>query len=244
MKSILDFVTPSYDGLKGRESIEWANFWYSQSNTIPLPARRVLLIGDSTARMVRSTFERQQGVPVDMIGSSCGLHDILFLRQVDAFFASSEYRYSAIFIQMGHHSIRGEGGELYREDDYARFRQDYMGLIAYLRQYSENIILLTSFLNVTPIPPKFDSVIKNIPFLLYRKIFGEKIDYSWSEVVIKKNEIIMEIAKTEHLKFCDIDGLMRMDCNGFFPRYIHQDHIHYFGRRAKNAIVKEYAKYL
>lgn len=27
MKSILDFVTPSYDGLKGRESIEWANFF-------------------------------------------------------------------------------------------------------------------------------------------------------------------------------------------------------------------------
>lgn len=244
MKSILDFVSPSYDGLKGRESIEWANFWYSQSNAIPQPSGRILLIGDSTARMVRSTFERQQEVPVDMIGSSCGLHDILFLRQVDAFFTSASYRYTAIFIQMGHHSIRGESGELYGVDDYKRFRQDYVGLIDYLKQFSDNIILLTNFLNVTPIPPKFDSIVLNIPILLYRKIFGEKIDYSWSDIVIRKNEIIEEIAKTAGLKFCDIDKYMREGCNGLFPRFIHKDHIHYWGRKAKCAIVKEYAKYL
>lgn len=79
--------------------------------------------------------------------------------------------------------------------------------------------------------------------MLYRKIFGEKIDYSWSDVVIKKNDIIEEIARTEHLNFCDIDRYMRMKCDGMFPRFIHKDHIHYWGASAKYAIVKEYAKY-
>lgn len=242
MKSFLDFVSP-YDGLQGRESIEWSNFWYSQSNSAP-QSSRILLIGDSTARMIRSTFERYQRCPVDMIGSSCGLHDILFIRQIDAFFASSEYRYSAIYIQMGHHSIRGEGGKPYQDDDYLRYKEDYIGLINYLRQYTDNIILLTSFLNVTPIPDKFSSALRSLPILLYRKIFGEKIDYSWSNAVIRKNEIVEEIAHEEHLKFCDIDGIMRSKCKGMFPRYIHKDHIHYVGSGAETAIVKEYAKYL
>ena len=90
----------------------------------------------------------------------------------------------------------------------------------------------------------FNSIIWCLPFLLYRKIFGEKIDYSWSEVVIKKNEIVEKIARDEHLKFCDIDGIMRSKCKGMFPRYIHKDHIHYVGSKAKSAIVKEYTKYL
>ncbi len=242
MKSLLEFVSP-YDGLKGRESIEWSNFWYSQSNS-DHQSDRILLIGDSTVRMIRSTFERYQRCPVDMIGSSSGLHDILFIRQIDAFFASSEYRYSAIFIQMGHHSIRGDGGTPYQDDDYNRYKEDFIGLINYLRQYTENIILLTSFLNVTPIPSMFSSTLRSLPILLYRKIFGETIDYSWSDVVIKKNEIVEKIARDEHLKFCDIDGMMRSKCKGMFPRYIHKDHIHYVGSKAKTAIVKEYAKYL
>lgn len=244
MKNLSEFIIPAYDGLSGREEIEWANFWYSKAqNPPPIGEQRILLVGDSTARMVRSTFERSLGVPVDMIGTSCGLHDILFIRQVEAFFASSLYKYSAIYIQMGHHSIRGEGGELYQEPDYERFREDYKGLLTYLRQYTSHIILLTCFLNVMPLPPKFSSVLKSIPILAWRKIKGEKIDYSWSDVVIRKNAIIKDIAEKEGLKFCDIDGWMRAQCQGWFPKYIHLDHIHY-EPRAKAAIVKEYAKYL
>lgn len=184
------------------------------------------------------------GLPVDMLGSSSGLHDILFLKQLEALFASECYQYSYIFIQMGHHSIRGENGELYTENDYNRFREDYIALINYLRRYSKNIILLTCFLNVLPLPSRLNSTLKSIPVLLWRKVFGEKIDYSWSDVVIRKNKIIQEISKSEKLKFCDISGIMREKCEGMFPKYIHKDHIHYYGTGAKTAIAREYAKIL
>ena len=243
MNTISDYILHSHDKIEGRESIEWANFWYSSSDITSNNDTRVLLVGDSTARMVRSTFERFSHNPVDMIGTSCGLHDVLFLSQMDAFFASSRYKYTAIFIQMGHHSIRGDEGYIYGDDDYKRFKEDYLGLVRYLRQYCTNIILLTCFLNVTPLPSKMKGLIKSIPVLLYRKIFGEKIDYSWSNVVIEKNRLIHEIALEEKLKFCDIDAIMRNMCQGLFPRFIHKDHIHY-EPRAKKIIVSEYVKYL
>ena len=243
MKGLSEYVSSVYDGTMGRESIEWANIWYSEAN-LPTSKDRILLIGDSTARMIRSTFQRMIGKPVDMLGTSCSLHDILFLKQLDALFASKYYHYSHIFIQMGHHSIRGESGLLYGEGDYIRFHQDYVALINFLSHYCKNIILLTCFLNVSPLPPRLNSTISSIPILLYRKVFGEKIDYSWSDVVIRKNKIIEEIAKLLDLQFCDIDGIMRAKCDGMFPKYIHNDHIHYFGRRAKTAIAREYAKLL
>lgn len=244
MNLISNYISPSHDRLEGRESIEWANFWYSRANSLYDNGSRILLVGDSTVRMVRSTFENVTHVPVDMIGTSCGLNDILFLSQMDAFFVSSQYKYTAIFIQMGHHSIRGVDGNIYCDSDYEQFKKDYVGLICFLRQYCSNIILLTCFLNVSPLPSKMDGMITSLPVLLYRKIFGEKIDFSWSNVVIEKNRIISEIATEENLKFCDIDEFMRLDCNGLFPRFIHKDHIHFWGTKAKIAIVKEYAKYL
>lgn len=241
MNTYSHYVKSIYDGLEGRESIEWANFWYSSSNCPPRD--RILMIGDSTARMVRSSFERLIGIPVDMIGTSCGLHDVLFANQIDAFFASTLYHYSVIFVQLGHHSIRGEKGDKYNEEDYKRFGEDLEALVEYLQQYSKKIILLTSFLNVMPLPSHFNSRLKSLPILLYRKVFGEKIDYSWSDVVVKKNQITKEIANLHHLSFIDIDYIMRSQCSGIFPKYIHIDHIHY-EPRAKSAIVKEYAKFL
>lgn len=43
------------------------------------------MIGDSTIRMIRSTFSEIYGIAVDMIGSSSNLHNIFFKAQIDAF---------------------------------------------------------------------------------------------------------------------------------------------------------------
>lgn len=209
----------------------------------PPPPSRILLIGDSTARMVRSSFEWVAKRPVDMIGTSCGLNDVLFLKQMEALFISEQFHYDCIFVQLGHHSIKNERGENYSEDDFRQFRKDYVALLDYLQQYCNNIVLLTNFLNVSPLPKWASNKLKLLPILLYRKIKGEKIDWLWSATVQKKNEIILEIAKEHGYKYCDIDLLMRKDCQGSFPKYIHVDHIHY-EPRAKVPIVQEYMKYI
>lgn len=85
--------------------------------------------------------------------------------------------------------------------------------------------------------------IRKTAVLLYRKIFGEKIDYSWSNAVIKKNEVLKAIAADKGLPFCDIDLYMREICKFFFPKYIHNDHIHY-ENRAKRSIVRKYMEFI
>lgn len=79
--------------------------------------------------MVRSTFERVAKRPIDMIGISCRLNDVLFLNQMEALFASDYFRYDRIFVQMVHHSIKNVQGEDYSDDDFCKFRQDYIALL-------------------------------------------------------------------------------------------------------------------
>lgn len=91
-----------------REDTEWSNFWRDQANKET--DGRILLIGDSTARMIRSTYGRIAGKPVDLLATSSGLHDSLFVSQMDCFFSSTEYKYDKIIVQIGHHAELGTGG--------------------------------------------------------------------------------------------------------------------------------------
>lgn len=83
--------------LNEREEVEWSNFWRDRANEES--NNRILLVGDSTARMVRSTLASLTGRPVDLLATSSGLHDSLFINQIDCFFSSMEYEYSHIFVQ-------------------------------------------------------------------------------------------------------------------------------------------------
>lgn len=114
-----DMIQDSYDGISGREDIEWSNFWWDKANK--KTSRRYLLIGDSTVRMVRSTFARISQIPVDMIGTSSDIDDILFVSQIDAFFSTKQYDYDAIFLQIGHHARTAKDGGVYTDEDLYRF---------------------------------------------------------------------------------------------------------------------------
>lgn len=70
--------------LTEREDIEWPNFWIDRANDNS--SKRILLIGDSTSRMIRSTFSKISGSPVDLLATSSALHDELFINQINAFF--------------------------------------------------------------------------------------------------------------------------------------------------------------
>ena len=229
----------THDNPQGREGLEWANFWYSQTNNNK-QKRRVLMIGDSTVRMVRSTFERLAGCPVDMLGTSSGLHDILFIAQIEAFFVQKSYQYTDIYIQMGHHSITNDNGDDYNEHDYQQYKDDLLYLIDYVQSKcgSVNIVLLTSFLNVMPVRHKLQEGFLGWLYRKYIKLKGETYDESWNKVVRKKNEIVKELSEEAHIPLCDIEGYMYG-----LKKYVHKDHIHYEDR-AKPIIVKEYMRYL
>lgn len=53
-----------------REKLEWVNFWIDQSNEENVK-KRILLVGDSTSRVIRRTMsETLGGMPVDLFATS------------------------------------------------------------------------------------------------------------------------------------------------------------------------------
>ena len=122
MRLYREYIDVAYDSLSPREPIEWSNFWWDSADKET--EKRYLLIGDSTIRMVRHSLADSLHCPVDMIGSSSNLDDILFVSQVDAFFCSAFYRkYDAIFVQMGHHGRIGRDGASFCQRDEEFFEQ-------------------------------------------------------------------------------------------------------------------------
>lgn len=239
MKKYIDYLDDVHDKISGRERLEWANAWYDSTNKNV--EKRVLLIGDSTVRMVRSTFAEKSGYAVDMLGLSSGLHDVIFQNQIDAFFASDKYHYSTIFVQIGHHSRIGEEGNEYGEADYIQFYRDMKALINFLEQYTNNIVLLSIFYSVIP-PKKYSGLLGNvISFIRHFKL--ERYDDAVNAVKQRKNDIICQVANELGLQFCDINRIVMDTVNGRKTRFIHEDHVH-LESAAKSFIVDEYMKYI
>ncbi len=231
----------THDLIPARERLEWSNFWYDDTNKEK--EHRILLVGDSTARMVRSRFAEKTGYPVDLLGTSSGLHDILLAKQMDIFFASNCYQYDAIFVQLGHHSRIGESGEPYTAEDYRRFETDYTVLIDYLSQFSKRIILLSIFYSV--IPYRYRSKLRVFKYFEreLRRKRAEEYDESVNAVKKGKNEIIGAIAQKKGLPYFDVNAYMMNLAKDRKTVCLHTDHVH-FEEKAKDVIVEEYCKLL
>lgn len=96
MKQFRKFIENISNIYSYREGCEWSNFLFDRATDEK--SKRYLIIGNSTARMVRSTFAKLMQAPVDMLGTSSAIDDELFVNQIDAFFNNSLYRYDAIFV--------------------------------------------------------------------------------------------------------------------------------------------------
>lgn len=238
-----EMIGVTHDSINGREKTEWSNFWYDQANKES--QERILLIGDSTVRMIRSTFAREIGCPVDMLGTSSGLHDILFAKQMDIFFTSDCYKYTTIFIQLGHHSRIYDKGNRYEEKDYIRFYEDMCILINYLKQFCERIILLSIFYDVIP-----DNVIENSKVNILKKTYmwikrfkNEEFNDDINIIKKEKNSILERIGKECNIPYLDINAFMLNLGLKRKTRFLHVDHIH-FEDKAKTVIVEQYKKVL
>ena len=217
MKELQEFVTP-INNYNFRESTEWSNFWIDCANAA-CGGGRILLIGDSTARMIRSTLSRELSCPVDLCASSSNLFDSLFINQINCFFRESLYRYECIIIQMGVHGKFQTDSDVQFEADAERYRQNILGLFQYLRQTTDKVIIETVFLSVKP-KTKILKYMSDIGIFKYiRWMVNDVPDVKKNIFQQKKNEIIRSLEG--RLRVLDICTLMQKH------RYKKYDHIHY-----------------
>lgn len=236
-KELLDIIS---NGLTEREDIEWSNVWIDSANVET--SVRYLLIGDSTMRMVRSTFASLTSCPVDMIGTSSNLNDKLFVDLIDTFFADTIYRYDAIFVQLGHHGRVGADG-IYQEEDYAKFYSEFESLIKFLTQYSNKIIVESIFESYCVKNPFVTKIVKKIPRvgMLYRYgLLKETPDNRINSITNAKSEICRKVASIyggAEVIFADVNSYMKNFS------YYHIDHIH-FENKAKIEIARFMKNYI
>ena len=186
--------------------------------------KRILIIGDSTARMVRSTLAKRMKCPVDMIGTSSNLYDGLFVNLIDAFFNNNIYRYDVIIVQLGHHGRVGIDGGEFTNQDLSLFKDNMNSLLRFLQQYCKSIIVETIFDSVIP-ATKFRRL------LIKLHLEDEMPDDRINSVTQAKNGVLPGVCESFNCSFLDINDYMSKQ------RYLHVDHIH-FERRAKNVIAK------
>ncbi len=215
----------------GRENTEWSNFWYSRANQNLDSKDKILIIGDSTGRKIRSTVELLSGKSVDFFGTSAGLHDLLFISQLKAFFSVvySNY-YDVIYIWLGYHSLKNEEGADYTDHDFEVFKDDYNSLIVYLSKYGRNIFLCSALYPVikkSPLP-----ILERIWFHIKPLSRLSKETILWEEACIikRKNDIVKSLAESRGLSFCDVNGYILSLCEHYRTRCIHYDKIHYEGK--------------
>ena len=214
-----DVVRYNRTELAEREDIEWSNFWWDRANEHP--NHRILLMGDSTARMIRSTLAEMSGKPVDLFGTSSALHDSLFINQMDCFFKSTEYQYDLAFVQFGHHAELGFGGGFYKDEDWKVFEEEFRVFLQYLSQNVQRIVVESIFYTV--IPTKFigGEMVQKISRKLLRP--KEVFDEVTNERKRIKNEKMFQIAEEMGIQTLDINQYMLTEG----AQFRHKDHIHY-----------------
>ena len=226
MKTYRELLKKIYNNIEDREPIEWGNTWIDKPYTND--TKRILLVGESTSRMVRSTLARISGYAVDMIGTSSRIDDELFVNQIDSYFNNFLYKYDAIVIQIGHHGREQRKDNTSIKQDEEQFREAFDTLLTYLKGISSNITVETIF----------DSIIPNKKwhkFFLHRGWMKEKKDDEINNITSLRNRIMREVAEKHGVKFLDINPIVDS------TRYIHIDHTH-FEDSAKPYIAKEMLK--
>ena len=206
-----------------RERLEWVNLWIDQANEENVK-KRILLVGDSTSRVIRRTMSEALGdVPVDLFATSAALRDVIYWDQLDAFFKNNQYKYDFIFVQVGNHSrINEDGNGPFTEYDYTRFHDDYTILIEYLQNYCKHIILEPCYLMVVPRKDGwFKDKVRKVIHKYLKVKFSQQPNIEANAVSQKKNDIMKMVAKELSMPWCDINAYLDS------TYFIRRDNIHY-----------------
>ena len=230
MKTYREFIGEVLNGKEYREKIEWTNTWIDNA---PPPEcqetidsqQRLLIIGDSTARMVRSTLARVLKCPIDLVATSANIYDEMFVNLVDTFFNNNLYQYNIIFVQLGQHGRIGVDGGEFTDSDLARYKGNMISLLNFLKQYCSCIIVETIY-DAVLIPTT-----KLQKWLIKLHIKKEVKDANINAVTQAKNGVLPSVCRDTNCFYLDINSFMNSQ------RYIHVDHIH-FEQNAKTVIAQ------
>lgn len=184
-----------------REELEWSNFWYNIKDEYK-SGKRILLMGDSNMRMVRSRLQKAISCPTDLFATSSSFADKLFASQVDAFFCDNTKHYDAIMVQYGYHSLFSKGNVYYTDEDYEAFEKTYLILIEYLKQFTSKIVICSSFFAVIPPKNKLEELLKRFRFR--RELFNNEKN----EVISNKNRIAESVARKSSCSYLDINTII------------------------------------
>ncbi|NUP98464.1 MAG: SGNH/GDSL hydrolase family protein [Armatimonadetes bacterium] len=169
-------VMSAGSALPPRENIEWANFWFENTNDQKLP--RVLLLGDSITWQYRPLVaERLKGIAnVDALATSKAISDPAFLKEVA--YATADYPHAVIHLNNGLH-----GWQVTPEEYEAGLR----ALLAQLRAACPESRLVWA--SSTPVASKAE---------------GVKLDEGANAVIVARNAIAQRVAEELGLPVNDL----------------------------------------
>lgn len=216
-----------------KEEVEWLNFWIETCDK----KNRILLIGDSTSRLVRSSLAKLTDMPVDFIGSSSHMLDEYLLRQIEFFFELVPYDYVMIHIQLGCHGIESLPEEVDKDLFYQEYKEQYGNVIRYLQKKAKCVVLGTTTQIVKYSPPK-NPILSKI-YMHFHPVKSEIPDPAYECDIIRRNSILKELAEEFHIECDDLYSYLA-DSE---LKFRHVDHVHY-EKKAKMYIAKKIASYL
>lgn len=226
-------VQSIFSEAKIREQIEWVNYWLDNSSN----DKRILLIGDSTSRMVRSTLEKVVDMPVDFIGSSSHMLDEFLLRQIEFFFEMSPYSYEMIHIQIGGHGIESMPMNIDIQAFYEDYKEQYRFVLRYLKSKGKIVIVGTTT-QIVLYNNDRNPILKKIYNHLH-SAKSEVPDSKYEAGIVRRNQIVKELAIEENVACNDLyNHLLAETCN-----MRHVDHVHY-EKKSKKYIARKIAGYL
>ena len=128
-----------------REEIEWLNYWIEDVDVNE--KKRVILLGDSVTRDLRKklSFYMNKDYAVDLLAMSYSIFDDRVIEEIKHFFQLSTYQYDFIVYQMGvHHDHCIKCAESAEATE--QFQCRTMEILHVLKQYTDNVIAMTSTL--------------------------------------------------------------------------------------------------
>lgn len=206
-----------FDIRLNRENIEWTNTWIENSQDID--KERILLIGDSIAREIRSRISNAIEKTVDFIGTSSLYEDPCFYNVFNAFFDNNLYKYSSIIISLGAHA--GYLNTSKNKEHCKRFKNSFEKFIQYCIKKCPNITILY----ITP------QVYANNT---------SKYNKEMNLEICHRNKVYEEVAIKHNLKTIDIYSYILNN------RYMFEfrDHCHFANEEAKISLANYIANSL
>lgn len=206
MKKLRDYFDALINFDAQRENVEWSNIWIDR---VPdRDCKRYLLIGDSVLRMIRSSIAGKLNCPIDFIGCSSALNDVLFVGLVDYFFQTTNYRYAGVVIQVNHHGTVGIDGGDFNEVDYKIYHDSLSHLVEFVKQHTSNVVLV-NVLDFYMLKPKIKHFPQRLHDALYRwKVLKEKKDEFRTAICHCRNVEIHKVAQESNIKFLDLNKVI------------------------------------